>query len=103
MRITYVMNVEMQWTLLYELKTGMIFNPLILLIILETIAHVQKPQKMVIHLLTQLGNKGALIASVPTRPTVDGTLHQINDFTISSFYCLFSASNYQAGETLERV
>ncbi|MCG6201758.1 hypothetical protein [Psychromonas antarctica] len=73
------------------------------IISLETIEHLRKPQKMVTHLLTQLGNKGVLMASVPTTPTVDGTLHQINDFTLSSFYRLFSASNDQAGETLELV
>ena len=73
------------------------------IISLETIEHVDKPQKMVTHLLTQLSDKGIMIASVPTTPTVDGNPHHLHDFTVASFYRLFSTSNYQAGETFEQI
>lgn len=73
------------------------------IISLETIEHVPEPQKMVTHLLTQLSKEGVMIASVPTTPTVDGNPHHLHDFTVASFYRLFSASNYQAGETFEQI
>ena len=73
------------------------------IISLETIEHVVEPQKMVTHLLTQLSEKGIMIASVPTTPTVDGNPHHLHDFTVASFYRLFSASNYQPGETFEQI
>lgn len=73
------------------------------IISLETIEHVPEPQKMVTHLLTQLNEQGIMIASVPTTPTVDGNPHHLHDFTVASFYRLFSASNYQAGETFEQI
>ncbi|MGF1906883.1 class I SAM-dependent methyltransferase [Aliivibrio salmonicida] len=73
------------------------------IISLETIEHVPEPQKMVTHLLTQLSDKGVMIASVPTTPTVDGNPHHLHDFTVASFYRLFSASDYQAGETFEQI
>ncbi|GLR73447.1 class I SAM-dependent methyltransferase [Aliivibrio sifiae] len=73
------------------------------IISLETIEHVPEPQKMVTHLLTQLSEKGVMIASVPTTPTVDGNPHHLHDFTVASFYRLFSASNYQPNETFEQI
>lgn len=73
------------------------------IISLETIEHVPQPQKMVTHLLTQLSEKGVMIASVPTTPTVDGNPHHLHDFTVASFYRLFSQSNYQPNETFEQI
>ena len=73
------------------------------IISLETIEHVPEPQKMVTHLLTQLSAKGVMIASVPTTPTVDGNPHHLHDFTVSSFYRLFSAANYRPTETFEQI
>jgi 2-polyprenyl-3-methyl-5-hydroxy-6-metoxy-1,4-benzoquinol methylase len=73
------------------------------IISLETIEHVPQPQKMVTHLLTQLNDQGVMIASVPTTPTVDGNPHHLHDFTVSSFYRLFAASNYHALETFEQI
>ncbi|MFT6984942.1 MAG: SAM-dependent methyltransferase [Psychromonas sp.] len=73
------------------------------IISLETIEHVAEPKKMVTHLLTQLREKGVMIASVPTTPTVDGNPHHLHDFTVSSFYRLFSAANYRPAETFEQI
>lgn len=73
------------------------------IISLETIEHVHNPKKMVTHLLTQLSDQGVMIASVPTTPTVDGNPHHLHDFTVSSFYRLFSTSNYHASETFEQI
>ncbi len=73
------------------------------IISLETIEHVPEPQKMVTHLLTQLSKEGIMIASVPTTPTVDGNPHHLHDFTVASFYRLFSQSNYQPNETFEQI
>lgn len=73
------------------------------IISLETIEHVSEPQKMVSHLLTLLSEAGIMIASVPTTPTVDGNPHHLHDFSVASFYRLFSSAQYQAKETFEQV
>lgn len=96
----------------YECGNGMDFQRLLsgnryqqfdTIISLETIEHVPEPQKMVTHLLTQLSKEGVMIASVPTTPTVDGNPHHLHDFTVASFYRLFSQSNYQPNETFEQI
>ncbi|WP_430518948.1 class I SAM-dependent methyltransferase [Aliivibrio sp.] len=73
------------------------------IISLETIEHVPYPQQMVSHLLTQLSSNGSMIASVPTTPTVDGNPHHLHDFTVKSFYQLFSVSGFTAVEKLEQI
>lgn len=73
------------------------------IISIETIEHVPYPQKMVSHLLTQLNEHGIMIASVPTTPTVDGNPFHLHDFTVSSFYKLFSASNYLPVNNFEQI
>jgi 2-polyprenyl-3-methyl-5-hydroxy-6-metoxy-1,4-benzoquinol methylase len=73
------------------------------IISLETIEHVANPQQMVTHLLTQLAENGAMIASVPTTPTVDGNPHHLHDFTVKTFYQLFSPSGFVASEQYEQI
>lgn len=87
----------------FKLKKGAGYQAFDTIISLETIEHVPQPQKMVSHLLTQLNDKGIMIASVPTTPTVDGNPHHLHDFTERSFFKLFSTSGYQAGEKFEQI
>ena len=73
------------------------------IISIETIEHVPHPKEMVTHLLTQLNDQGIMIASVPTTPTVDGNPFHLHDFTVSSFYKLFSTSNYHPLHNFEQI
>ena len=73
------------------------------IISIETIEHVPHPLKMVTHLLTQLADQGVMIASVPTTPTIDGNPFHLHDFTVSSFYQLFSNSSYYPITNFEQI
>ena len=70
---------------------------------LETIEHVPNPQHMVKHLLTQLSEGGHMIASVPTSPTADGNPHHLHDFTVKSFFQLFSPDGYFFQASYEQI
>jgi SAM-dependent methyltransferase len=58
---------------------------------LETIEHVQDPERLVGNLVRLLHPGGILIASVPTTPSVDVNPHHLRDFSERSFRRLFDA------------
>lgn len=59
------------------------------IISLETIEHLQSPQKFIYHLKSLLKDDGIIIASVPTSPTMDANPHHLSDFTVNSFKKMF--------------
>jgi len=52
---------------------------------LETIEHVEDPQRLVTHFTELLAPGGRLIASVPVTPSVDGNPHHKSNFSEKSF------------------
>jgi SAM-dependent methyltransferase len=55
---------------------------------LETIEHVESPERLVAKLVSLLRPGGRLVASVPTTPSVDLNPHHRHDFTAASFRAL---------------
>jgi SAM-dependent methyltransferase len=55
---------------------------------LETIEHVESPERLVAKLVSLLKPGGRLVASVPTTPSVDLNPHHRHDFTAASFRAL---------------
>jgi len=55
---------------------------------LETIEHVESPERLVAKLVSLLRPGGRLVASVPTTPSVDLNPHHRTDFTAASFRAL---------------
>lgn len=55
---------------------------------LETIEHVEDPERLVAKLVSLLRPGGRLVASVPTTPSVDLNPHHRHDFTARSFRAL---------------
>jgi SAM-dependent methyltransferase len=52
---------------------------------LETIEHLNNPERFIAHIVGQLRPGGVFVASVPTTPTTDANPHHVNDFTERSF------------------
>lgn len=73
------------------------------IISLETIEHLPDQEALVKNLLGLLSLTGVMIASVPTTPTKDGNPHHLHDFTVNSFFKLFSRHNYVPGHRFEQI
>lgn len=73
------------------------------IISLETIEHVLDPQGLIKNLLKGLSEGGAFIGSVPTTPTMDGNPHHLHDFTLESFYKLFTNHGFEAAKKFPQV
>lgn len=61
---------------------------------LETIEHIEDPEKVVEHLKSLLLPGGRLIVSAPVTPSVDANPYHVNDFTKRSFRKLFSDAGF---------
>lgn len=67
---------------------------------LETIEHVENPEKVVAHLKSLLLPGGRLIVSAPVTPSVDANPYHVNDFTKKSFRKLFSDVGFEEVSSL---
>lgn len=111
MAVKYARDHYQADNLRYECGNGMDFQLLMeegkflqfdTIISLETIEHVPEPQKMVTHLLTQLSEKGVMIASVPTTPTVDGNPHHLQISLLLLFIVCFQPQIIKRVKRLSR-
>ena len=59
------------------------------IISLETIEHLDEPEKFVAHLAAQLATGGRFIASAPVTPSMDANPYHLQDFTTRRFKRLF--------------
>lgn len=64
-------------------------DPFNTIISLETIEHLEEPEKFIQHFSAQLKKGGRLIVSAPVVPTMDANPYHKQDFTIRSFKKLF--------------
>jgi SAM-dependent methyltransferase len=70
---------------------------------LETIEHVDDPERLLAHLVSMLRPGGVLVASVPTTPSVDLNPHHRHDFSEASFLALGAGHRLRERERLEQV
>ena len=70
---------------------------------LETIEHVEDPERLLAHLVSMLRPGGVLVASVPTTPSVDLNPHHRHDFSEGSFLALGARHGLRERERLEQV
>jgi len=70
---------------------------------LETIEHVQDPEKLIVRLIAALRPGGVLVTSVPTTPSVDVNPHHLHDFTERSFRAMVSRFGVHEIECLQQV
>ncbi len=70
---------------------------------LETLEHVEDPDRLVHGLFGLLRPGGILVASVPTTPSVDINPHHRNDFSARSFRSLLTALGLRERAALEQV
>lgn len=64
------------------------------IISLETIEHLEHPEKFILHCSAQLKKGGHFIASAPIVPTKDANPYHLHDFTKSSFKKLFTEAGF---------
>jgi 2-polyprenyl-3-methyl-5-hydroxy-6-metoxy-1,4-benzoquinol methylase len=65
------------------------------IISLETIEHLDEPEKFIQHLSKQLNAGGRFIASAPVTPSMDANPFHKQDFTIATFKRLFEKNGLQ--------
>ena len=70
---------------------------------LETIEHVDDPERLLAHLVSMLRPGGVLVASVPTTPSVDLNPHHRNDFSEDSFLALGARCGLRERDRLQQV
>lgn len=70
---------------------------------LETIEHVEAPERLYAKFVTLLRPGGVLIASVPVTPSVDLNPHHRHDFTAQSFAALGAAHGLRERDRLLQV
>lgn len=70
---------------------------------LETVEHVDDPERFFAHLVEMLRPGGVLVASVPTTPSVDLNPHHRSDFSERSFAALGARHGLRERERLRQV
>ncbi|HTY18189.1 MAG TPA: class I SAM-dependent methyltransferase [Myxococcota bacterium] len=70
---------------------------------LETLEHVDEPERLFSHLASLLRPGGVLVASVPTTPSVDLNPHHRHDFSERSFRALGARQRLRERDALRQV
>ena len=73
------------------------------IVTLETIEHLEEPQKFIEKLIRLLRPGGVLIASVPITPSTDGNPHHLHDFTAASFRSMMNDPSLKELDSFEQV
>ncbi|MBA3820324.1 MAG: class I SAM-dependent methyltransferase [Deltaproteobacteria bacterium] len=70
---------------------------------LETIEHVDDPDKLIVRLIAALRPGGVLITSVPTTPSADVNPHHLHDFTEASFRAMVERYGMREIDQLRQI